>query len=101
MAATSSEESLISMENDIYGKHEYEANGDSSSTDLIRLDADMNEIVVSHINTLCFTLIIFLVFVLYSPPYKITVCIRSKFIHCIVSILFGNMKRTHVLDTVI
>lgn len=47
MAATTSEESLISMENDDCGKHEYEDYGDSSSPDLVRLDADMNDIVVS------------------------------------------------------
>lgn len=51
MAATSSEESLISVENDDYSKHEHGDRGDSSSksdhTDLVRLDADINDIVVS------------------------------------------------------
>lgn len=50
MAANSSEESLISIENDDYDKHEHGDHGDSSSPDqcdLVRLDADMNDIVVS------------------------------------------------------
>lgn len=51
MAATSSEESLISVENDDdFGKHG--SHGDSSSPDqcdLVRLDADMNDIVVSYL----------------------------------------------------
>lgn len=48
MAATSSEESLISVENDDSSKHEYGDHGDSSSPDLVRLDADINDIVVSR-----------------------------------------------------
>lgn len=48
MAATSSEESLISVENDDCSKHEYGDYGDSSSPDLVRLDADINDIVVSY-----------------------------------------------------
>lgn len=43
MATTSSEESLISMQHDDYADH-----GDSSSPDLVRLDAEnLNDIVVS------------------------------------------------------
>lgn len=52
MAATSSEESLISVENDDCSKHEYGDYGDSSSPDLVRLDADINDIVVSRIHIL-------------------------------------------------
>lgn len=48
MSAPSSEESLISVENDDCSKYEYEDHGDSSSPDLVRLDADINDIVVSH-----------------------------------------------------
>lgn len=47
MAVTSSEESLISVGNDDCSKHDYGDNGDSSSPDLVRLDADINDIVVS------------------------------------------------------
>lgn len=47
---TSSEESLISVESDDCSKHEYDDHGDSSSPDLVRLDADINDIVVSCSN---------------------------------------------------
>lgn len=50
MTVNTSEESLISVENDDFGKHEHGDHGDSSSPDhcdLVRLDADINDIVVS------------------------------------------------------
>lgn len=47
MEATSSEESLISVENTAFDGYENAAHGDSSSSGLVRiLETDMNDIVV-------------------------------------------------------